>query len=196
MRDPRDVFVIDYGGIYGLYVQANTIEMFGLCNEDIALKGNTHGINPVFRKTGLDCYLAFNPDDFHANRPFLRPLDAFKNQAQMIKAVFQGKALDRVLDLKKRYATGRVNCNVLISATVTATTTARATAKATSAATETATSTTGMDREQALLTLPSAESQPSFHGVILTSMDTMRTSSALPWISDGSSMAPRTRNAS
>ena len=38
----------------------------------------------------------------------IRPLNAFQNQQAVIAAIFQGEALDRVLDLRSRYATGRV----------------------------------------------------------------------------------------
>jgi arabinofuranosyltransferase len=107
-RKPGDVLATDYGGIFGYYTDASLIEMWGLCNRDIALRGNTEGINPIYGKTCIECYRVFDPDYFHVMTPIVRGPNDFPDQRAVISQVFQGWALNRVIDLFNRYATGRV----------------------------------------------------------------------------------------
>jgi hypothetical protein len=79
-----------------------------LCNRDIALYGNTEGINPIYGKTCIECYRKFDPDYFHVMTPIVRGPNDFQDQRSVITQVFQGWALNRVIDLYNRYATGRV----------------------------------------------------------------------------------------
>lgn len=108
LRKPGEVLVTDYGGVVGYYTDASIIEMWGLCNREIALRGTTDGINPIYGKTCIECYQRFDPDYFHIVTPIVRAADALRSHGQVIAQIFQGGALDRVLDLRKRYATGRV----------------------------------------------------------------------------------------
>ncbi|MFT3924474.1 MAG: hypothetical protein QM778_18190 [Myxococcales bacterium] len=107
-RQPGDLLVTDYGGVVGYYTDASVIEMWGLCNREIALRGNIEGINPIFGKTCVACYAEFEPDYLHTKTPLVRDANAFANQTQVVRAVFQGPALDRVLDFERNYVTGRV----------------------------------------------------------------------------------------
>ncbi|MBW1865372.1 MAG: hypothetical protein JRI64_07055 [Deltaproteobacteria bacterium] len=108
LRAPGQTLVTDYGGMVAYYTNARIIEMWGLCNREIALRGNTDGINPIYGKTCIDCYVEFDPDYFHVRQPLARPPDAFDNHQDVIDEVFQGAALDRVLDLRRNFVTGRV----------------------------------------------------------------------------------------
>ena len=82
--------------------------MWGLCNREIALRGNAEGINPIYGKTCLTCYREFDPEYFHVCTPLARPLDAVASHQAVIEHVFQGDAINRVLDLSRNYITGRV----------------------------------------------------------------------------------------
>jgi len=108
IRKPGDVLATDYGGVLGYYTDASIIEMWGLCNRDIALLGNTEGINPIYGKTCVRCYRRFDPDYFHVMTPIVREPGAFTSHGAVVDQVFQGRALDRVLHLRTRYASGRV----------------------------------------------------------------------------------------
>jgi hypothetical protein len=94
--------------VFAYFTEAHVIEMWGLCNTAIALRGNTDGVNPIYGKTCIECYREFQPDYFHAWMPLVRPIDAFASHEAVIAEVFQGEALDRVLDLKGSFVTGRV----------------------------------------------------------------------------------------
>ena len=108
LRRPGQKLVTDYGGVFAYYSDARIIEMWGLCNRDIALRGNDEGINPIFGKTCVACYPEFDPDFFHVCAPLARPLDAFSSHQAVIEEVFQGPAIDRVLDLRHQFVlTGR-----------------------------------------------------------------------------------------
>ncbi len=108
VREPGDKLVTDYPGVFSVYTDARIIDMWGLCNADIARRGNTEGIVPVYGKTCLPCYREFDPDYFHISVPLLRAADEISSPAALIEEVFQGPALDRYIDLTHRYATGRV----------------------------------------------------------------------------------------
>jgi arabinofuranosyltransferase len=108
IRKPGEVLVTDYGGIFGYYTDASLIEMWGLCNRDIALHGNTEGINPIYGKTCIECYRKFDPDYLHIMTPIVRGENDLRNQRMVIDMIFQGWALNRVLNLVERYAVGRV----------------------------------------------------------------------------------------
>jgi hypothetical protein len=108
LREPGEVLATDYGGVVGYYTEASVIEMWGLCNRDIALRGNVEGINPIYGKTCVECYRRWKPDYFHVMTPIVRDAGALHSHDQVVREIFQGDALDRVLHLRKRYATGRV----------------------------------------------------------------------------------------
>jgi hypothetical protein len=108
LRKPGEKFVTDYAGVFGVFTDAQVIDMWGLCNADIALRGNTEGILPIYGKACAQCYADIEPDYFHVVVPLVRPPDAFQNIRQVIDQVFQGRAIDRYLHLEKNYAVGRV----------------------------------------------------------------------------------------
>lgn len=107
-RVPGEKLVTDYGGVFAWGTEASVIEMWGLCNRDIALKGNTDGINGIYGKTCVPCYADFDPDYFHLMVPLLKPEGAIKSRRQAISGVFQGPALNRVLNIDKRFVLGSV----------------------------------------------------------------------------------------
>ncbi|HEU4413088.1 MAG TPA: hypothetical protein VFS43_48045 [Polyangiaceae bacterium] len=108
VRAPGETLVTDYAGVFAVYTDARVIDMWGLCNVEIARRGNAEGIVPIYGKTCLPCYREFDPDYFHANLPLVRPAGDLATHQAVIAAVFQGPAIDRQIDLQRRYATGRV----------------------------------------------------------------------------------------
>jgi hypothetical protein len=74
---------------------AAVIDQWGLCQKDIALKGGTNGINPIYRKECAACYPALEPDCFHVSVPILRGPQDYHSQEQVLGDVFQGLAIDR-----------------------------------------------------------------------------------------------------
>lgn len=108
LRRPGEKLVTDYGGVFAYFTEATVIEMWGLCNVDIALRGNTDGVASIYGKTCIPCYKEFQPDYFHANVPLARPADDIRNIDGVIAQIFQGEALDRVLDFRRNYVAGRV----------------------------------------------------------------------------------------
>jgi hypothetical protein len=109
IRRPGEVLATDYGGVLGYYTDASIIEMWGLCNRDIALLGTADGINPIYGKTCIECYRRFDPDYFHVMVPMARAPDAFSTHEAVVDQIFQGRELEPVLRLRTRYATGRVS---------------------------------------------------------------------------------------
>jgi hypothetical protein len=107
-RRPGESFVTDYGGVFGYFTDADVIEMWGLCNKEIALRGGTDGINPIYGKTCVPCYAEFLPIYFHANVPLARPVGDIKSQSEVVASIFQGQAIDQVLGFRENYVTGRV----------------------------------------------------------------------------------------
>ncbi|HKO49897.1 MAG TPA: hypothetical protein VJV79_19335 [Polyangiaceae bacterium] len=108
VRRPGDRLVTDYAGVFSLFTDAEVIDMWGLCNEDIALHGGTTGINPIYGKECAECYARLKPDYFHVNIPMLRSPDAFSNISGVLPMVFQGPAIDRVISIRRNFAVGRV----------------------------------------------------------------------------------------
>lgn len=109
IRQPGEKLVTDYGGVFGYFANdAYLIEMWGLCNAEIALRGDASGINPIYGKTCIDCYADFQPDYFHANVPLVRPINAFSSQYQVVGAIFQSSQIGRVLNFSRDYVAGRV----------------------------------------------------------------------------------------
>jgi hypothetical protein len=107
-RKPGERLVTDYGGVFAVGTEARVIEMWGLCNREIALRGNSDGINPVYGKTCVSCYPELKPDYFHVVVPLLRRQGAINSVEQAIAETFQGHALDRVLHLRRRFELGAV----------------------------------------------------------------------------------------
>lgn len=108
VRAPGDRLVTDYGGVFAYDTRATVIEMWGLANRDIALRGNTDGVAAIYGKTCVPCYKEFEPDYFHSIVPLLRGRDDFRSRRQLIHQIFQGPAIDRVIGLHKNYVVGRV----------------------------------------------------------------------------------------
>lgn len=108
LRRPGERLVTDYGGVFALYTNASVIESWGLCNVDIALNGGMDGIHPVYGKSCPSCIAAANPDYFHTTTPLRRSPDAFRDVGGVVREVFLGSLLDRILDFRRNYAVGRV----------------------------------------------------------------------------------------
>jgi hypothetical protein len=107
-REPGEKLATDYAGTFALYTDARVIDMWGLCNAEIARRGNGDGVATIYGKTCLPCYRELDPDYFHVNLPIVRLAGDLRSHRAVIEAVFQGPALDRHIDLTKRYASGRV----------------------------------------------------------------------------------------
>ena len=108
VREPADVLATDYGGVVGDYADAHIVAMWGRCNRDRAVRGDTAGIKPIYGKTCIECYRRFDPDYFHIVVPVVRPAGELSSHAAVVDQIFQGGALESVLRLRTRYATGRV----------------------------------------------------------------------------------------
>lgn len=108
IRASGDRLVTDYGGVFAYDTRATVIEMWGLANRDIALRGNTEGVAPIYGKTCVPCYHEFEPDYFHSIVPLLRGSSDFRSRRQLIQQIFQGPAIDREIGLSKNYVVGRV----------------------------------------------------------------------------------------
>ncbi len=108
IRQPGDRLATDYGGVFAYDTEATVIEMWGLANRDIALRGNTDGVSPIYGKTCVPCYAEFQPDYFHSIVPLLRGPKDFRTKHQLIRQIFQGPAIDAVVGLRENYRAGRV----------------------------------------------------------------------------------------
>ncbi len=108
VRRPGDRLVTDYAGVFSVYTDAEVIDMWGLCNADIALHGGTNNINPIYGKECAECYARLQPDYFHVGVPIVRKEDSFRNFAGVLSNIFQGAAIDRVINLRRHFAVGRV----------------------------------------------------------------------------------------
>ena len=108
VRRPGDRLVTDYAGVFSLFTDAEVIDMWGLCNADIALHGGTNGINPIYGKECAECYARLKPDYFHVNIPMLRSLHEFSEISGVLTNVFEGGAIDRVISIRQNFAVGRV----------------------------------------------------------------------------------------
>jgi hypothetical protein len=108
VREPGDKFVTDFAGVFAVYTEATVIDMWGLCNADIALNGGLNGINPIYGKECAACYARIQPDYFHTGVPMVRRADKFSSVGQMLGSIFQGRAIDRVIGLRENFAAGRV----------------------------------------------------------------------------------------
>ena len=108
VRHPGDRFVTDYAGVFAVYTEATIIDMWGLCNADIALNGGIEHVNPIYGKGCPECYARLDPDYFHVIVPLVRSEQAFDDQRRIIDEIFQGPAIDRVIDLEHAFTAGRV----------------------------------------------------------------------------------------
>jgi len=108
VRRPGDRLVTDYAGVFSVFTDAEVIDMWGLCNADIALHGGTKNINPIYGKECAECYARLKPDYFHVGVPFFRAEDAFHDVSGVLDNIFQGAAIDRVIHLRRHFAVGRV----------------------------------------------------------------------------------------
>lgn len=100
--------VTDYAGVMGVYTNAAVIDMWGLCNETIAMKGNTERVNLIYGRTCPSCYPELDPDFFHVQVPIIRPKNAFQSHKSVVKAVWQSDTIGRYLDFDRDFVAGRV----------------------------------------------------------------------------------------
>jgi hypothetical protein len=108
VRRPGDRLLTDYAGVFSVFTDAQVIDVWGLCNVDVALHGDTRDINPIYGKACPRCYARARPDYLHVGTPMLRPTDAFPDVSSLIAEIFHGPALQRLLRLHQRFAVGRV----------------------------------------------------------------------------------------
>lgn len=108
VRTPGERFATDYAGVFAVFTDAHVLDMWGLCNADIALKGGLEGINPIYGKSCARCFESLKPDYFHVNNPLVRKADAFRRFGQVMDQVFQAREIDRFIGIRKNFAVGRV----------------------------------------------------------------------------------------
>jgi hypothetical protein len=108
VRRPGDRLVTDYAGVFSVFTDAEIIDMWGLCNADIALNGGVDGINPIYGKECAACYARLKPDYFHISVPIVRNESSFQNLSQVLSNVFQGSAIDAVIRIRRNFGVGRV----------------------------------------------------------------------------------------
>jgi hypothetical protein len=108
IRRPGDRLITDYPGVFSVFTEAEIIDVWGLCNADIALHGGTQGINPIYGKSCPECYARAKPDYLHVGVPLLRSDDAFRDVSQVIANTFHGPELDALIRLRRHFAVGRV----------------------------------------------------------------------------------------
>ena len=108
VRRPGDKLVTDYAGVFSVFTDAEVIDVWGLCNADIALHGGTNGINPIYGKECAQCYARLKPDYFHVGIPIVRSADSFHNLGEVLDNVFQGYAIDHVIGIRRHFGVGRV----------------------------------------------------------------------------------------
>lgn len=104
---PGGRLVSDYGGVLAYATDAAIIEMWGLANAEIALHGDTDGVQPVYGKTCPSCYPRLDPEFFHVD-PLIRGERAFSSPAEVVANVWQSDAIGRYIDLARTFAVGRV----------------------------------------------------------------------------------------
>lgn len=100
--------VTDYGGVLAYYTRSNPIEMWGLCNATIALRGDTRGVQPMYGKTCPACYPELDPEFFHVMVPLVRAPDAFRRHVDVVRAVWQTDTIGRHMDITGGFVSGRV----------------------------------------------------------------------------------------
>lgn len=108
VRSKGDKLVTDYAGVFSVFTDAAIIDQWGLCQADIALKGGTQGINPIYGKECASCYADFDADYFHVVVPIVRGPASYHEIGQVIGDVFQGYSIDPYIDLRHNFAVGRV----------------------------------------------------------------------------------------
>lgn len=106
-RAPGESLVTDYAGVLALYTDASVIDMWGLCNQRIAVHGEIEGITPIYGKTCARCYGEWKPIYFHANVPLVRSPSTLTSHGDVVRAVFQSGSIGRYLDWGE-YVAGRV----------------------------------------------------------------------------------------
>ena len=108
VRRPGDRLITDYPGVFSVFTDAEIIDVWGLCNTDIALHGDVQGINPIYGKSCPECYARAKPDYLHIGVPMLRPENAFNDMSQIIPNIFHGAEIDRIVRLRHHFGVGRV----------------------------------------------------------------------------------------
>jgi hypothetical protein len=100
--------VTDYGGVLAYYTDAAPIEMWGLCNAEIATKGNAERVNPEYGRTCPACYADLNPEYFHLLPPLLRRTNSFARHEDVVMTVWQTDTIGRYLDFSRDFVSGRI----------------------------------------------------------------------------------------
>lgn len=108
VREPGDRWATDYAGVFALFTEAQVIDIWGLCNQTIALEGGATGAHTIYGKTCPECFPRLDPHYFHPFVPFITTPDRFKNQKEIVNFMFQGPQIDRYLKFSKNYVAGYV----------------------------------------------------------------------------------------
>ncbi len=108
LREPGERLATDYAGVFAVHTDATIIDMWGLCNEDIALHGGIEGIHAIYGKQCPSCVLRADPDYFHVYTPIVRDAHAFNDEKSVKESIFLWQQLDPVLNLRDNFAVGRV----------------------------------------------------------------------------------------
>jgi hypothetical protein len=93
---PGQKVVSDYAGVMAYFTDAAVIDMWGLCNVDVALHGTGEGVNPIWGKSCPRCYAEADPDYFHVIS--VASPGALRNRRDVLKSVWQWGAISRFLD--------------------------------------------------------------------------------------------------
>jgi arabinofuranosyltransferase len=96
--------VSDYAGVMAYFTDAAVIDMWGLCNEEIAHHGTTDGVVPIWGRTCPPCYARLAPDFFHVQ--FMQPLDKYPDHKSVVNAVWQSDTIGKYVDFGQ-FAAGR-----------------------------------------------------------------------------------------
>ncbi len=104
---PGEKLVHDYTGVFAVFTDAQIIDMWGLCNKDVALYGTTAGINPIYGLTCPACLARENPD-FFLTMTLPKPFESFKDHSSVVSNLWQGDQIGRYLDLQNDYVTGKI----------------------------------------------------------------------------------------
>ncbi len=104
---PGESLLTDYAGVFAFHTDATVIDLFGICNTAVAMRGDA-GPDPAYGRFCPACYAEARPAYLHLLPPLVRPADAFADHAAVVDAVFRTAQLDRALELRTQYVTGRV----------------------------------------------------------------------------------------
>jgi arabinofuranosyltransferase len=93
---PGKRLVSDYAGTMAYFTDAAVIDMWGLANQQIALRGTTDGVIPIWGRTCPSCYADLEPDFFHVQ--FMQSPDAYRDKQSVVAAVWQSDTIGKYVN--------------------------------------------------------------------------------------------------